>query len=110
VPLITQFLGINPDAYHQQVTFSPVLPDALENGSLKNVEVGKNMFELSFENSGTTLTYSIIQKGSFDLTFKQPAGKYSVWEINGKPVKPVVVDGVEMVSFTGKVNTLRLKK
>jgi glycogen debranching enzyme len=110
VPLITQFLGINPDAYHEQVTFSPVLPDALENGSLKNVVVGKNIFELSFENSGTTLTYSIIQKGSFDLTFKQPAGKYTDWEINGKPVKPIVVDGVEMVSFKGKVNTLRLKK
>lgn len=110
VPLITQFLGINPDAYHEQVTFCPVLPDALENGSLKNIEVGKNMFELSFENSGTTLIYSIIQKGRFELKFKQPAGKYSVWEINGKPVKPIVVDGVEMVSFSGKVNTLRLKK
>lgn len=110
VPIINQFLGINPEAYLHKVTFNPILPNALETGSLKNIEIGNNEFEVSFENLVTSLKYTVSQKGDFNLEFKQPVGRFSNWEMNGKPVKPTVEDGFEKISFSGKSNTIQLKK
>ncbi|RYG04513.1 MAG: glycogen debranching protein [Chitinophagaceae bacterium] len=90
-PLIKQTFGIRPMVSERKVYISPLLPSKLDSGSISNVVVGKNSISVSFQQQTKATTYLIRQKlNNYEIVFSQPAGKYNIWLMNGKPVKPML--------------------
>jgi glycogen debranching enzyme len=110
-PLIKQFFGIKPLAYKKIINASPLLPSTLKDGRIENVSIGKNKFEMSFSQTEKAETYNFKQKlPEWTTVFSKPMGQYSAWHLNGKVVKPKVVNDLEVIEFKGFNNTLELIK
>ncbi|MET0244986.1 MAG: hypothetical protein ABW174_16015 [Flavitalea sp.] len=90
-PLIKQTFGIRPMVSKRKVYVSPLLPSKLDSGSIENVTFGQNNISVSFLQQPKATTYRIRQKlNNYEIVFSQPAGKYNIWLMNGKPVKPMI--------------------
>ena len=110
-PIIKQFFGIKPLAHLKTIHISPLLPNKLADGKIQNVEIGENLIGMSFIQKSESQTFNISQKnGSWKLILAQPKGKFNIWKLNGKVVKPVVIGDVEKVEFKGINNLVQLFK
>lgn len=110
-PIIKQFFGIKPLAHLKTIHISPLLPSKLADGKIQNVEIGENLIGMSFIQKSESQTFNISQKnGSWKLILSQPKGKFNIWKLNGKVVKPVVIGDVEKVEFKGINNSVQLFK
>jgi glycogen debranching enzyme len=110
-PIIKQFFGIKPLAHLKTIHISPLLPIKLADGKIQNVEIGENLIGMSFIQKFESQTFNISQKnGSWKLILAQPKGKFNIWKLNGKVVKPVVIGDVEKVEFKGINNSVQLFK
>ena len=110
-PIIKQFFGIKPLAHLKTIHISPLLPSKLADGKIQNVEIGENLIGMSFIQKSESQTFNISQKnGSWKIIFSQPKGKYNIWKLNGKMVKPVVIGDLEKVEFKGTNNSVQLFK
>lgn len=110
-PIIKQFFGIKPLAHLKTIHISPLLPNKLADGKIQNVEIGENLIGMSFIQKSESQAFNISQKnGSWKLIFSQPKGKFNIWKLNGKMVKPVVIGDVEKVEFKGINNSVQLFK
>lgn len=110
-PIIKQFFGIKPLAHLKTIHISPLLPIKLADGKIQNVEIGENLIGMSFIQKFESQTFNISQKnGSWKLILAQPKGKFNIWKLNGKVVKPVVIGDVEKVEFKGTNNSVQLFK
>jgi len=110
-PIIKQFFGIKPLAHLKTIHISPLLPIKLADGKIQNVEIGENLIGMSFIQKSESQTFNISQKnGSWKLILAQPKGKFNIWKLNGKVVKPVVIGDVEKVEFKGTNNSVQLFK
>lgn len=110
-PIIKQFFGIKPLAHLKTIHISPLLPIKLADGKIQNVEIGENLIGMSFIQKSESQTFNISQKnGSWKLILAQPKGKFNIWKLNGKVVKPVVIGDVEKVEFKGINNSVQLFK
>lgn len=109
-PIVKQFFGIKPEAYKKQLKLSPLLPSALTNGKLENVVMGNNSVSVAFSKTKATTTFTIAQiADDWTILFEQPIGKYKVWKLNGKTIKPVVVGFVERIKIFSKTANLILR-
>ena len=110
-PIIKQFFGIKPLAHLKTIHISPLLPIKLDDGKIQNVEIGENLIGMSFIQKSKSQTFNISQKnGSWKLILSQPKGKFNIWKLNGKVVKPAVIGDVEKVEFKGINNSVQLFK
>ena len=110
-PIIKQFFGIKPLAHLKTIHISPSLPSKLDDGKIQNVEIGENLIGMSFIQKSKSQTFNISQKnGSWKLILSQPKGKFNIWKLNGKVVKPAVIGDVEKVEFKGINNSVQLFK
>ncbi len=110
-PIIKQFFGIKPLAHLKTIKISPLLPSKLTDGKIQDVEIGENQITLSFIQKSEVQTFDISQKNSnWKLIFSQPKGKFSVWKLNGKIVKPKAIGDTEVIEFKGLKNSLVLTK
>lgn len=110
-PIIKQFFGIKPLAHLKTIHISPLLPIKLSDGKIQNVEIGENLIGMSFIQKSKSQTFNISQKnGSWKLILSQPKGKFNIWKLNGKVVKPAVIGDVEKVEFKGINNSVQLFK
>lgn len=110
-PIIKQFFGIKPLAHLKTIHISPSLPSKLDDGKIQNVEIGENLIGMSFIQKSESQTFNISQKnGSWKLILSQPKGKFNIWKLNGKVVKPAVIGDVEKVEFKGINNSVQLFK
>lgn len=110
-PIIKQFFGVKPLAHLKTIHISPLLPSKLADGKIQNVEIGENLIGMSFIQKSESQTFNISQKnGSWKLILSQPKGKFNIWKLNGKVVKPVVIGDVEKVEFKGINNSVQLFK
>jgi len=83
----------------------------LEEGKIQDVEIGENQISLSFIQKTDSQSFEINQKHSnWKLLFSQPKGKFSVWKLNGKVVKPRAIGDTEIIEFKGLNNSLDLIK
>jgi glycogen debranching enzyme len=109
-PIVKQFFGIKPQAYKKLLILSPLLPSALTNGKLENVVMGNNSVSVAFSKTKATTTFRISQiADDWTILFEQPIGKYKVWKLNGKTIKPVVVGFVERIRIFSKTANLILR-
>ena len=110
-PIIKQFFGIKPLAHLSTINISPLLPKKLTDGKIEDVEIGKNLLNMSFKQQDTSDIFKLTQKISdWKLVFSQPKGKYKSWIINDKLVKPTTIGDFEIITISGKNNKLILKK
>jgi glycogen debranching enzyme len=110
-PIIKQFFGIKPLAHLKTINISPLIPTKLADGKIQDVEIGENQIDMSFIQKSEAQTFNISQKsGSWKLVFTQPKAKFSVWKLNGKVVKPVIIGDTEVVEFKGIKNSIQLFK
>jgi hypothetical protein len=110
-PLIKQLFGIKPLAYKQEINISPLLPSALADGKIENVEIGNNQISVSFKQNKTNDAFEIKQKvAAWKIIFSQPKGKYAKWTLNNKAIKPEIVGEMEQVSFSRNSANLVLEK
>lgn len=110
-PLIKQLFGIKPLTYRQEINISPLLPSALADGKIENVEIGNNQISLSFKQNKANDTFEIKQKvAAWKIIVSQPKGKYTKWLLNNKPVKPEIIGEIEQISFSGNSVNLVLEK
>ena len=110
-PIIKQFFGIKPLSHLKTIHISPLLPSKLADGKIQNVEIEENLIGMSFIQKSKSQTFNISQKnGSWKLILSQPKGKFNIWKLNGKVVKPVVIGDVEKVEFKGINNSVQLFK
>jgi glycogen debranching enzyme len=110
-PLIKQLFGIRPFAYKKEIFLSPLLPSALTDGKIENVETGDNEISVAFIQNATGGSFEIKQKSEdWKIIFSQPAGKYKKWVLNGKPVMPEAVGDKEQISVKGGMINIVLEK
>jgi hypothetical protein len=128
-PIIKQFFGIKPFAHLKTIHVSPLLPSKIAEGKIEKVEIGNNTIDMSFTQKTESDSFEFEQKiadfiqkrdsQSFDITqkqdnwklvFSQPKGKFSVWKLNGKVVKPKAIGDTEVVECKGLKNSLVLIK
>jgi len=110
-PIIKQFFGIKPLAHLKTIHISPLLPSKLTEGKIEKVDIAENIIDMSFSQKTDSQSFDIIQKyDNWKLVFSQPKGKFSVWKLNGKIVKPKAMGDTEVIEFKGLKNSLVLIK
>ncbi|WP_255079586.1 glycogen debranching protein [Lacihabitans sp. CCS-44] len=108
-PIIKQFFGIKPLAHLKTIHISPLLPSKLTEGKIEKVDIADNIIDMSFFQKTDSQSFDISQKYSnWKLVFSQPKGKFSVWKLNGKIVKPKAIGDTEVIEFKGLKNSLDL--
>lgn len=111
IPVIKQFFGIQPEAYKKEIVIAPSLPDSLTYGALENVIVGNQTIGVSFVKTSQKTTYTISQDvKDWELVFKQPSNIAAKWFINGKRVKPVLINGCWQVKLRNQFTVVVLAK
>ena len=97
-PIVKQFFGIKPQAYKKQLKLSPSFPTALTYGKLENVIMGDNSVSVDFKKTSNTIIFTVKQTANdWTILFEQPAGKYKIWTINGKRIKPMQKDDMSYI-------------
>ena len=110
VPLIQQFLGVNPMAHEQRIILSPQLPKAWPEARLKGLPVGDNTLNLHIvrTDEGVRMEAEQSQK-NWKINLRFPLGQYSSWKINGKAISPEINEGFEEVEWQGSKLVLELE-
>jgi hypothetical protein len=108
VPVIQQFFGIQPLAYKKEINLKPSWPDSLRSGSIKRVEIGDNSLDISYQRTTKKSTYILRQAKSWTLYFSPQTGSYKRWVLDGKIVKPTLVDGRPSLTLQGRKHQLVL--
>jgi glycogen debranching enzyme len=110
-PIVKQFFGIKPYAFKKQIVLSPQLPKALISGSIEDVLIGNNLISVSFNQLPNDINYTIKKSQSnFIILFEQPIGKYKIWKLNGKIIKPEVEGSIERIKIKLKRALVTLSK
>jgi len=104
-PLITYFLGINPDAYKKSVVISPHLPDGWNAAAVYDLPVGANTISFAITTDGRNATYSLTSVAgdwTYKLKIKGLAGKRYI--LNRK----ILSATTDEVDLKGKMNKVRV--
>jgi glycogen debranching enzyme len=101
VPVIQQFFGIQPLAYKKEIHLQPSWPDALNSGSIKNVEIGDNSLSISYERASKKSTYILQQKKPWTMYFSPQTATYKRWVLDGEIVKPLIRNGRPTLKLKG---------
>ncbi|MFD2200440.1 glycogen debranching protein [Shivajiella indica] len=110
VPIITQFFGIQPEAYSKVIHIQPMLPKSWQNSKLENVHVGDNIIDLSYANSEAGFTAQINQiRDDWKIHFKIPKKGFTQASINGNIVEFGEDDWIE-IFLNEKSNKVELIK
>jgi glycogen debranching enzyme len=105
-PLITYFLGINPDAYNKSIVISPHLPNSWNTGAIYDLPVGTNTISFAVIRDGRNATYSLTSVAgdwTYKLEIKGLAGK--TYMLNGK-ILNATTDEIDLKGKTNKVEVL----
>lgn len=88
VPIVTQFFGIQPDASNKVIHIKPLLPSTWNEAKIKNVAIGENELNLSYEVKDGVLKTEINQKSEdWEIKFEIPKGIKGKVLLNGKEVE-----------------------
>lgn len=101
VPVIQQFFGIQPEANKKIIELKPSWPDSLAFGSIKNVAIGNNLLAISVNRKGQSIRFHLEQKKPWTLVFRPGSKPYKQWRIDGKSVKPNMLNGSASVTLNG---------
>lgn len=70
-PLVTGFLGINPDAYNHVLRVNPCLPSDWDAITVRNIQIGDTLFDIAVHRNGsgydTTVTYDSDTTGEWTV-------------------------------------------
>ncbi|MBZ9729960.1 glycogen debranching protein [Salegentibacter sp. JZCK2] len=72
VPIVSQFFGIQPEALNKKVVIQPQMPDAWNEASLENVELGENEISVYYSKTGEALNIEIFQIKNWELELVLP--------------------------------------
>ncbi len=87
VPIIQQFLGVQPDAVHKTVSFEPRLPTGWDNVSVEQLPVGANSITFARSKTSKGVEYTIDAKdGGWSFVLKEPETAGAKYYVNGAPV------------------------
>jgi glycogen debranching enzyme len=110
VPIVRQFFGIQPRAFEKTIRIQPQIPTSWQEASLENVLVGDNELSIQFEVKNGQRQITLSQtKPDWKMHLAFPKGKYTQWELDGKPVKPAVEGDFEVLELTGSKMVVRVK-
>ncbi|TDB67994.1 alpha-L-rhamnosidase-related protein [Arundinibacter roseus] len=111
VPIVQQFFGIKPRADLKTVRIQPQMPSEWPQASLENVQIGDNELSIDFSRKDAVEKLVIFQtKPDWKCLIAFPAGKFSIWTLNGKSVKPKRDGNFELLEISGKEMTVEVSK
>ena len=108
VPVIQQFFGIQPLAYNKEIYVQPSWPDSLRSGSIKEVEIGDNSLSMSFKRQARKSTYQLKQQKSWTMYFSPLTANYKSWQVDGKLVSPIFLNGRPILRLNGLAHEIVL--
>ena len=98
-PVVSHFLGIQPEAHLKRFTVQPTMPAAWEKASIKALPVGANTIGVSIDGDQFTINQTL----DWEVVFVAPSGK-SISRVNGEAVEA----GTQEVLLKGKNNLVEL--
>ena len=108
-PIIEQFIGIKPFAFKKEIIITPMLPVALTEGKVENLQVGNNKISFEFLQKLNTHSFSVQQTAdNWPIYFRQPKGKFKKWMLNNQLVQPILVGEFEQIELKNKANKIIL--
>jgi glycogen debranching enzyme len=108
VPVIQQFFGIQPEASNKIIQLNPSWPDSLPWGTIKNVTIGDNQLAISVNRKAKSIHFHLDQNKPWTIIFSPGNKSYKQWMIDGKPVKPVMLNGHASLKLTGLTHEIVL--
>lgn len=108
VPVIQQFFGLQPEASKKIIQLNPSWPDSLTWGSIKNVTIGDDQLAISVNRKAKSIHFHLNQNKPWTIIFSPGNKSYKQWMIDGKPVKPVMVNGHASLKLTGLTHEIVL--
>ena len=106
VPVTTEFFGIYPKAFDQQVFFQPDMPSAWESAKLEGIRVGDNVISINYRQTEGEITYVVEQsQPEWTIVFERSgAGRIS---LNGEMLGP---EEGYLLQLQGQKNTITIKQ
>ncbi|MHA4842517.1 alpha-L-rhamnosidase-related protein [Flavitalea antarctica] len=109
-PIIKQFFGIRPMAIKKEINLFPLIPLALTEGRIDNVEAGNNRISVTFKREQDGINFQITQtQEEWTIIFSQAKDKFSKWMVDGKTIKPESYGNADRIVLKGKNFQLELK-
>jgi hypothetical protein len=98
-PVVSHFLGIQPEAHLKRFTVQPAMPATWRKASIKALPVGANTIGVSIDGDQFTINQTL----DWEVVFVAPSGK-SISRVNGEAVEA----GTQEVLLKGKNNLVEL--
>lgn len=103
VPIVRQFFGIRPSAAQKVVRIQPQMPTSWDTASIENVTVGSNIISMKYERKISAIQITLNQtRDDWKFRMAFPAGKFTVWKVDGIVVKPQREGNFEIVEVSRK--------
>ena len=102
VPIVMQFIGIQPDAGNKVIYIRPQMPSSWEEASIQKVIVGDNEINLSYVDKSGVRSIEVEQTQSkWGISIEIPE-EFSKVKILGKEVSADTQNGYRRILMTGK--------
>ncbi len=109
VPVVTQFFGVKPEAYQNQITFDPQMPESWKNAELENIRAGDNLFSFRKTTAGDTVQYNIAQQRDWQMELHLNYKARSRIRVNGRSIRPARIRGQWIIRLREKNNEVIVK-
>jgi glycogen debranching enzyme len=106
-PIVTHFLGIQPQSHVRKILLKPRPPSTWDRFSIRNVRVASNAFDWSYD--GQTYNLASSEAG-WNVTLNLPISQLSAVLVDGWTTETRAVDGGIEASFltTGKTQSIQV--
>lgn len=110
IPIVTQFFGIQPDAGQRHITIRPQMPEAWDEATIQDVQIGENRISFHYQKSAEEIILEVTQsQKKWTISLEIPEA-YSKVRVNGKEIESDTQDGYRRISLTGdKVRIVGMK-
>ena len=103
LPLVEHIFGVQPDAPHRTITFTPHLPTGWEDIRIEDLPVGTNRIYFSRTRTAGGIVYEIAAKESgWTFVLKENAPPGTRYFLNGRPTDGSS-SGIRMVGLRNRV-------
>jgi hypothetical protein len=82
VPVVEEFLGIQPKAWKNEILIKPNLPAEWTDVSLENIKIGNNKLDISAKRVNNILEFRISQLHNWTIVFDFPDAKTIIYDGN----------------------------
>jgi glycogen debranching enzyme len=106
VPIVQQYFGIQPRAYHKKVIIAPQMPDAWDQALLENVKIADNIISVSYQKKDGIINLDVSQTLDWELEIQFP----KEYQLESDGLISKELDNKMVVSSTGTKVTVQAKR